>query len=150
MAQAGRRHGSLMTQLAIGETLSLAVDPRPFFVATGVDVAAGERYRFAARGKWKDWYRVVDAEGWALWPLQRWNRVPGVAFFCLCGCVGDDERHAFAIGTKLDWTVPDSVAGLPDRQLKLFANDWRGSYGNNQALLPAQGGPLTATIVRLA
>lgn len=141
---------SAAIDLAIGASLSLAIDPRPYFVATGLEVAPGERYRFAASGQWKDWYRVVDARGWKLWPLQRWNRVPGAAFFCLCGCVGTDDRNAFAIGAGLDWTVPESVARLFERQLHLFANDWRGSYGNNHALPPEQGGPLTATITRLA
>lgn len=139
-----------MTQLAIAETLSLAVDPRPLFVPTGLEVAPGERYRFAASGKWQDWTRVVDANGWKLWPLQHWNRVADAAFFCLCGCVGDDDRHAFAIGARLDWTAPDSIALLPGRQLHLFANDWRSRYGNNHALPPEQGGPLSVVITRVA
>lgn len=139
-----------MTQLAIAETLTLSVDPRPLFVPTGLEVAPGERYRFAASGKWKDWTRVVDATGWKLWPLQHWNRVSGAAFFCLCGCVGTDDRAAFAIGAGLDWAVPDSIAGLPERQLQLFANDWRSRYGNNHALPPEQGGPLHVAITRVA
>ncbi len=138
-----------MTQLAIGEALSLPVDPRPLFVPTGLEVAAGERYRYAATGKWKDWNRVVDATGWKRWPLERWNRVPGAAFFCLCGCVGTDDRNAFAIGETLDWIVPAAVAGFTDRQLNLFANDWRWMYFNNHEL-PPEAGPLTVTITRLA
>lgn len=139
-----------MTQLAIGASLSLRVDPRPLFVPTGLEIASGERYRFAASGKWKDWCRVVEATGWRQWPLHLSNRVPGTAFFCLCGCIGEDDRNAFAIGASLDWTVPDSVAGFSDRRLKLFANDWCCMYFNNRELPPEQGGPLIASITRLA
>ncbi|MCF8151168.1 MAG: hypothetical protein K9K30_00585 [Burkholderiaceae bacterium] len=139
-----------MTPLAIGTSLSLPVDPRPFFVPSGLNVAPGERYRFTASGKWQDWFRITTATGWKLWPLQRWNRVPGAAFFCLCGCVGQNDRDAFVIGAGLDWTVPDSIAGFDDKQLNFFANDWPGSYGNNLALPPEKGGPLTVTVTRLA
>lgn len=138
-----------MNQLAIGETLSLAVDPRPLYVPAGIEVAPGQRYRFSAAGKWRDWFRVVGPTGWKLWPLQLRNRVPGAAFFCLCGGVGADDDHAFAIGAGCDWRVPDSVAGLAERQLHLFANDWPGCYGNNHALSAEEGGPLQASITRL-
>lgn len=139
-----------MTQLIVGTSHSLSVHPRPFFVASGLQLSPGERYRFVASGKWKDGFIKTDARGWKLWPLQHWNRVRDVAFFCLCGCVGEDDRNAFAIGAGRDWTVPDTVAGLPDKQLNLFANDWRSSYQNNHELPPEQGGPLMVKITRQA
>ncbi|WP_310449492.1 hypothetical protein [Sulfuritalea sp.] len=138
-----------MTRLEIGATHSLTVDPRPLFVPSGLEVAPGERYRFVASGKWKDWRRVVDANGWKLWSLQHWNRVSGASFFSLCGCVGNDDRNAFAIGAELEWPVPDLVAGLPGRELNLFANDWPGMYWNNHALPPPDG-PLRVAITRIA
>ena len=64
--------------------------------------------------------------------------------------MGRDDRNAFAIGAGLEWTVPDTIAGLPDRGLNLFANDWRCMYFNNRELPPEQGGPLTVVITRLA
>ena len=76
-----------MTQVAIGTSLTVSVDPRPFFVPTGIEVDPGQRYSFTASGKWKDWFRIVGPEGWKLWPLHLRNRVPRAAFFCLCGCV---------------------------------------------------------------
>lgn len=139
-----------MTHLAIAESRSFPVDPRPLFVPTDLEVAPGERYRFTAEGQWKDWFRVVGPTGWKLWPLHLRNRVPGAAFFCLCGCVGTDDHQAFAIGATCEWTVPESAAALADRQLHFFANDWACMYGNNQALSAPDGGPLTVAITRLA
>ncbi len=139
-----------MTQVAIGTSLTVSVDPRPFFVPTGIEVDPGQRYSFTASGKWKDWFRIVGPEGWKLWPLHLRNRVPRAAFFCLCGCVGNDDHDAFSIGASCAWQVPVTIAGLPDNQLYLFANDWRSRYGNNHALPPDKGGPLNVTITRLA
>lgn len=139
-----------MTNLAIGENHVLTVDPRPLFVFTNLEVAPGERYRFTASGQWKDWFHVVGPSGWKRWPLHLKNRLPGAPFFCLCGCVGSDDSLAFAIGEKLDWSVPESSAGLADRQLYFFANDWPCMYGNNHALPPEEGGPLSVNITRLA
>jgi hypothetical protein len=139
-----------MSSLAPGATLRLAVDPRPLFVPSGIYVAPGERYRFAAAGRWRDWFRNVDADGWSCPWLPRHNRVPGAPFFRLCGCVGTDDRLAFAIGRALpEWRVPDGVAALPDRQLYFFANDWGCLYFNNHALDAAAGGPLRVEITRL-
>ncbi|MCF8178132.1 MAG: hypothetical protein K9J74_06455 [Sulfuritalea sp.] len=139
-----------MPPLAIGASHSLSVHPRPLFVPSGLDVAPGETYRFVARGKWMDWFKKTDAQGFRLLNLQHWNRVPDVNFFCLCGCVGTEEKHAFAIGTEFEWVVPDSVSGFPDKQLNFFANDWRRHYGNNRELPPENDGPLTVRMTRIA
>ncbi|HEY6896731.1 MAG TPA: hypothetical protein VI279_05675 [Rhodocyclaceae bacterium] len=139
-----------MAQLALAESLTLTVDPRPLFVPSGLLVIPGERYRFAAGGKWQDWFRTVGPTGWKLWPLHLKNRVPGAAFFYLCASIGADDANAFAVGAGLDWTVPDAAANAPDRQLYFFANDWRACYGNNHPLPPEQGGPLTVAITRIA
>jgi hypothetical protein len=140
-----------MTALAPGATLNLVVDPRPFFVPSGIYVAPGERYRFVASGKWRDWFRRIDADGWSCALLHWRNRVPGQPFFRLCGCVGTDDRQAFAIGSERpEWIVPDAVAVQADRQLYLFANDWPCMYANNRALGEAEGGPLRVAIQRLA
>lgn len=138
-----------LKSLAPDATHTLEVDPRVFFVATSLRVKAGERYRFTAGGKWRDGNRVVGPKGWSLWPFSRWNRVPGVPLFCLCGAVGEDDRQAFAIGEQFEWQVPADVGDLTDRQLYLFANDWPSRYGNNRPLRPEKGGPLRVVIQRL-
>ncbi|MDZ4251869.1 MAG: hypothetical protein U1A72_04775 [Sulfuritalea sp.] len=137
-----------MTRLDIGATHSLDVDPHPLFVPTGLKVAPGERYRFTATGKWKDWFRIRDATGWSS-PLQRWNRVPNQPFSMLCGCIGTDETNAFVIGTGREWPVPETATDSPDHGLNLFANDLRGMYWNNRALPPPDG-PLRVEITRIA
>lgn len=137
-----------MTRLDIGATHSLEVDPRPLFVPSGLEVAPGERYRFAASGRWQDWLRIRDANGWSS-SLQRWNRVPHRPFFMLCGCIGKDEANAFAIGAGSEWAVPETAAAAPDHGLYLFANDWPGMYWNNHALPPPDG-PLRVEITRIA
>lgn len=126
----------------------LTVDPRQPFVPTGLLVSPGERYRFSAVGLWKDWWRKCDADGWPGGVLQHFNRLPGERFFLLCACIGTDESTAFAIGKLRDWSAPDSVAALRDRQLNLFANDWRCMLFNNHALPPPEG-PLTVTITHI-
>lgn len=136
-----------MSSLASGETLTRFVDPHPRFVPSGLAIAAGQRYEFHASGQWRDWFRIVDANGWNMPPLHYLNRVPGAAFFCLCGCVNEDEDHAFAIGTHCHWTVPDATPAAAE--LKLFANDMRCMYFNNHALPEGQS-PLKVDIRRLA
>lgn len=139
-----------MTPLTVGASHSLSVHPRPLFVPSGLVVAPGERYSFVASGKWKDWFHKTDAKGWQFLNLQHWCRVPDVPFFFLCGCVGEDDQQAFAIGAELEWTVPEAVAACADKQLNLFANDWPGRYGNNHELPPEKDGPLMVAITRLA
>lgn len=137
-----------MSTIDLGATLTIAVDPHPLFVATGLLVRAGERYQFHASGKWCDWHTVTDANGWNMPLLHYLNRVPGAAFFCLCACIDHDEDHAFAIGGDAVWTVPAGTAA--DAKLSLFANDMRCMYFNNRSLPEAEGGPLKVEIRRLA
>lgn len=140
-----------MTELAVRTSLLVAVDPQKLFVPTGLLVSPGQHYRFTATGLWRDGGKTVDADGWICRPLQSFNRLPGAHFFVLRGCVGVDVANAFAIGKeKPAWSVPETVANLPDRQLHLFANDWRCMYFNNHALSADEGGPLKVTITRLA
>lgn len=137
-----------MRQLAIDEAIALTVDPAEPLVASGIEVSPGERYALVARGRWRDWFKVAGPGGWGGNWLARFNRLPGRAFFLLCGVVGRDDSNAFEIGPGREWTVP---AKLPvDRQLYLFANDWCGMYWNNRALAEEDGGPLRLTITRRA
>ncbi len=130
--------------------LALTVDPRRHYAPTGLPVRPGERYRFAASGKWRDAAKLCGPEGWGGGWLKRWARLPGSALFRLCGSIGRDDAQAFAIGSALDWTVPAAAAGAADPALYLFANDWRRMYWNNHPATTAEGGPLRVTITRLS
>lgn len=113
---------------------------------TGPEVAPGQRYEFPATGKWQDgWIPPCDPNGWWGGPLQAFNRMPWKRLFLLCGTVGEDDTLAFTIGVEREWVAPAEVAGLTDRRLFLFANDWRSRYHNNRIVPPEKGGPLTVT-----
>jgi hypothetical protein len=129
--------------------LALTVDPRRRYVPTGIVVRAGERYRITATGTWRDASKLCGPEGWGGGWLKRRARLRGAALFALCGSIGRDDTHAFAIGRTLDWTVPASAAVGDDPVLCLFANDWHFMYWNNQPAAPSEGGPLRVTIERL-
>jgi hypothetical protein len=138
-----------MQHLGVGDSLVEAVSPRLRHMPTGLKVSPGERYAFAASGRWRDGFVTTGPEGWGTSWLARFNRLPGRPFFLLCGSVGRDDRHAFAIGAGCEWTVPFTVGPLVDRQLHLFANDWRWLYWNNFALDERHGGPLRVRITRV-
>lgn len=137
-----------LRQLAINESHAMTVNPRLLHVPTGLIVSAGQVYTFAAVGQWKDCRRVCGPKGWNGRCLQRFNRLPGKPFFLLCGSVGQVDNTAFAIGDRLEWRVPDDTFTQRDRQLYLFANDWRFMYLNNHELDASQGGPMRVSIVR--
>lgn len=133
-----------MTRLALGESRSLAVDPRECYMPTEVTVAPGERYGFTATGQWRDWYKTCGPEGWGGGWLTRFSRLPGQPFFRLCATLGKDDDTAFAVDTTQPWTAPPGVPA--DSQIYLFANDLRGMYWNNRTV---PDHPLTVTITRL-
>ena len=137
-----------MTPLSPGEHREIEVDPRPFFVPSGISLVPGERYGFAASGLWMDSWKVCGPAGWKLWIAQHFNRLPGAAFFCLCGCPGESLGQAFPIGEGGEWTVPSDVTA--GTELQFFANDWPCRYGNNHPLPPERGGPLRVVVTRLA
>lgn len=138
-----------MRSLDVQETSTIDVRPDALYFPSGIRIESGARYRFQASGKWKDGSIFCGPEGWNGLILQAWNRLPWQRFFRLCGTVGENLDHAFAIGPGLDWSAPIEVAQLSDQQLYLFANDWPSRYGNNKALTPDQGGPLRVSITRL-
>jgi hypothetical protein len=137
-----------MRQLAVNETHAQKVDPRSHYHPSDIEVTPGARYRFHADGRWKDWFIECGPEGWHGLILQAWNRVPWQPFFLLCGCVGDDLTHVIPIGNALeDWAAPPEIAGLSNRQLYFFANDWPSQYCNNH---PVPDNPLRVVITRLS
>jgi hypothetical protein len=137
-----------MRRLAHNESYVLEVDPRSLYYPSGIEVATGERYRFAASGKWKDWFIECGSEGWHGLILQAWNRVPWQPFFLLCGTVGQAMDYVFTIGKDMpEWAVPDNLLVTQDRQLYFFANDWLSQYHNNHSV---PDNPLRLVIKRLA
>jgi hypothetical protein len=141
--------------LPVGATLltEVEVDPRNKHVPTSIDVEAGGRYFFTAKGCWCDWFLECGPHGWGPdWnPLSRRNRVTRKSLFLLCGNVGQNDEYAFPIGGRCTWTVPTEVDALAqdERKLYLFANDWESMYRNNKQLEPKEGGPLKVSIYRL-
>lgn len=126
------------------------VDPVADYFPTGLSVTPAASYRFIAYGRWRDWWITCGPDGWPGLFLEARCRLPWRHFFLLCGCIGEDLRFAFPIGSHRDWTAPPAYAMGTDRELRLFANDWPGSYGNNRKLPPRQAGPLVLTIMRVS
>ena len=90
----------------------------------------GERYRFAASGKWYD-ARIscgpqgYPSPGWLFRRLERFRRFRNGNWFTLIGTIGKDLSTAFSIGAGTELDVPQ------DGILYCFANDLPGFYGNN-------------------
>ena len=95
--------------------------------------------------KWRDGsIKDLDGDGWTRndirWGLREapiklaepFRRVIGqdVNWFTLCGCIGADDNHAFAIGNKITNYSPAKSG-----ELCAFANDLNGYYGNNSGFL---------------
>jgi hypothetical protein len=102
---------------------AFTVDPRRRYVPTGIVVRPGERYRITATGTWRDASKLCGPEAWGGRWLKRWARLRGAALFELCGSIGRDDTHGFAIGRTIDWTASAGVALGDAPVLYLFAND---------------------------
>ena len=127
------------TQLEVGEKFTIDVIARRYWNNTGLCVIAGQRYQFAARGTWVDFYIPCDADGyatpgWLSWgPLARptrivqgLRRVPEGNWFVLVGAVrAAKDWEYFVAGSSREVRMPTSG------QLAFFANDVPGFYWNN-------------------
>ncbi len=108
---------------------------------TGLMLEAGSIYRFSVESgqTWKDASIECGPEGWnranqelgikevGIALLEPFKRVPGADWFCLCGCVTDDDDYAFKIGTG-----PVEVKIKKSGEFMPFANDKITHYGNNE------------------
>ena len=143
-------------RIAIGESHSIELDPKPLFIQTRLVVQEGERYRLYACGKWKDWLTVCDAKGWTLFGmgwLRCYNRFRGANSFALMTCVGANDKTCRLIGLQAEIAVSAAdrlLAGTDPLQLYVFANDWPCMYFNNKIASAEEGGPLRFTVTRLA
>lgn len=117
-----------------GTSVSVTVDSRQKWNATGIALAAGGRYRFRAAGEWRDWTITCDANGYESANLvQRLTeclrRAPRERWFALIGSIGCKGDQLFLIGT--DSTYNSRVTG----ELFCFANDVSAARFNNHGKL---------------
>ena len=88
--------------------------------------------------KWKDGEVTCGPDGWdrddvefgireiGIAGMEPFRRVSDADWFCLCGCVTDNDDHAFKIGKgPVEVEIKKSGEFLP------FANDLKKYYGNN-------------------
>lgn len=120
-------------------TQTIAVSSEHPWIASGVQVRPGEKYRFTAHGQWFDAGIPCGPEGYERWwlkPLVGLRRVRPALWFELVGCLDKDLSTAFRIGAGTTQTFQRGGA------LYVFANDAPGFYGNNK-------GQVELTVTRL-
>lgn len=119
----------LLAGSAAGEAAT--IEAERLWNATMIQVVAGHRYRFEARGRWEDSHISTDPDGYTSpsWLLRRseWmRRAPDANWFVLICSVDFDEDLLFVIGSGRTLLMPRS--GL----LTCFANDVKSMYWNNR------------------
>jgi hypothetical protein len=75
------------------------VDPAALNVSTDLLVTPGASYRFIAYGRWRDWWITCGPDGWPGLFLEAGCHLRWKQFFLLGGCIGEDLRFAFALGS---------------------------------------------------
>jgi hypothetical protein len=120
-----------MSSLEIGESSTvISVSARNPWNDSGIDLAVGAKYTFAATGLWKDACIECGPEGYESTPLlklfERFRRVPNARYFKLIGTIGRTLDDFIIIGSSLPHFAPPR-----DGQLYCFANDVRLMYWNN-------------------
>lgn len=120
-----------MSSLEIGESSTvISVSARNPWNDSGIDLAVGAKYTFAATGLWKDASIECGPDGYESTPLlklfERFRRVPQAPYFKLIGTIERSLHDAIVIGSSL----PDFAPSRSGR-LCCFANDVRLMYWNN-------------------
>ena len=59
--------------------------------------------------------------------MEPFKRMPDANWFCLCGCVTDDDDYSFQIGKG-----PVKIKIQKSGEFMPFANDKKTHYGNNE------------------
>ena len=95
-----------MSSLEIGESSTLiSVNARNPWNDSGIDLAVGATYSFAANGQWKDACEKCDADGYESTPVlklfERFRRVPGARYFKLIGTIERSLESVIVIGSGL-------------------------------------------------
>lgn len=113
-----------------GESSRVSISAREKWADTGIDVEAGEAYRFRAEGKWKDLFTECGADGytsgspWMVWAEKK-RRMPEARWFELIGTIGKEEASYFRIGAGCEYKADRTG------RLYCFANDLTSMYWNN-------------------
>jgi len=130
---------------------SVTVFANQLYNHSGLMLEKGATYRFsvAPNQKWKDgkvdecgpegWNRDSEQLGFSeigIALMEPFRRVPDADWFCLCGCIKDDD-YTFEIGKG-----PVEVELQRSGEFMPFANDHRRYYGNNE-------GKIVITVERL-
>jgi ABC-type Fe3+-siderophore transport system permease subunit len=92
------------------------------------EARAGERWRFSARGHWRDWFVRCGPDGFrsfAFHALDLWPRLWNAPYFCLVGQIEGRPETMFRIGAGVEH---EFQTGGP---VVVFANDHRLGYWNN-------------------
>lgn len=111
---------------------TVVVQANQLYQTTAVQVQKGETYRITATGQWQDAdFPPTDGNGFKGFTAPMFfgmllKPMPGQNYMKLCGKVGNWK---FPIGT--DATVTMKRTG----ELRLFANDAKGFFGNNSGSL---------------
>jgi hypothetical protein len=109
-------------------TFQITVDARAPWVATGIIVKAGQKYKFTAQGVWGESpgvVRTADGGPAGIFGTGYWGvipRVPGAPWGALVGRVGTAR---FFIGQSAVLPMPE------DGELMLGINDGDDSLGDN-------------------
>lgn len=140
-----------MMRIKINEKFTIHdLDPKDTFISTDIIMSPHEKYYFSATGKWKDWFKICDADGWhnfgTHW-FRRFARIADADLFCLCASFDKDAHRQFPIGTQREYTVKPTDCMQNTAELFLFANDIPWMYWNNRK---EKNSPLDVTITRLA
>lgn len=138
-----------MKHLAVGDrTVIDSVDPAKLYFPSGVLVDSEAEYAIEAKGSWRDAFVSCHANGWGIPIFGFRARVPMQKLFLLCGCIGENDHTAFAIGCGRHWIPNPDELTAADQQLYLFANDWpEVCFYNNNTIIESD--PLSVTITRL-
>lgn len=118
-------------RLKKGEKKRIRILAKEEFSSNYLSVEKGEVYDFKV-GKldlWIDLFVPSNANGfWNFLLANNKKRVPNVKCFKLCGTIGENEEHHFAIGTSSQYEIPMSG------ELFFFPNDSINlkRYGNNK------------------
>lgn len=120
-----------ITELEVGETVTLTVSAAPKWNWTGLRLVAGHTYQMSVDGSdnWNDWTVITNADGYDaqnLEPFEPYRRVPDANWFALIGSVGLSLDEAFLIGTGTTYTPSSTGLMFP------FANDLPIMYWNNE------------------
>ncbi len=126
--------------MKVGASATATIQAREYWNDTGIDLTAGEEYRLAATGRWKEAWMECGPEGYQrLWlrPVGWMRRMPGEPWMALVGSIGGEPTRMFRIGAEL--VIRARYSG----RLFCFANDVGVMYWNNS-------GSVELTVTRTA